>query len=190
MLERIIQHLFSLHDYSYSYCEYYGCCQTAPCRYNKLLQKHHDGQLKFPQGLGRYVALYRADAILQIDALYRYDNSSKHGEYDQLIHPDETWWQSEKYIRSLVALVNRDFGFHRRFISRWVSNSDPTILSMEYYDFVKQPKINTRKILKHLFPDAQFGDAQIDRALEVEQPRIVNQMPQAVFEKVKQSLAQ
>jgi hypothetical protein len=189
MLERIIRHVFSLHDFTYSYCEYYNCCQSTPCRYNKLLQKNHDGRLTFPQGLGRYLALYREDTILQIDAEFRYNNTKKHGEYSHLVKSHEAWWQSEQYINKLVNLLKSHRTKHKNFIKRWIDNDDPSIMSLEYYDFLEYPKTNTRKVLEHLFPGLQFGDAQIDRALDVEQPRIINQMPGAVYAKVQKRLA-
>ena len=73
MTEKLLRDFHTKFDIPYSYCEYYTCCRTIPCKLNSVYQKNHDFGLRFPiKDNEKYLFLYREDKIEQLEAYFRY----------------------------------------------------------------------------------------------------------------------
>ena len=78
MTEKLLRDFHTKFDIPYSYCEYYTCCRTIPCKLNSVYQKNHDFRLMFPiKDNEKYLFLYREDKIEQLEAYYRYTENQK-----------------------------------------------------------------------------------------------------------------
>jgi hypothetical protein len=191
MVERMIRHVFSLHNYDYSYCEFYNCCKSIPCRCGRLLQKNHDFNLDNPLlDNGVYVVLFRHDLIEQADAIHRFHSSHRSGDYHHIIKPDPEWWRSDKYRDQVLARIEKVRGNHAKFIKKWAAGHDTRILAIDYAEILKDPKKSLGNILGHLFSHLSFGEAQIDRAVETENPRPMNMMPASFHQKITNILVE
>jgi hypothetical protein len=189
MMERMIRHVFALHGYEYSYCEYYNCCFSTPCRFNAMLQKNHDWELDFPIDAGLCAVLYRADRIRQIDAWLRYRNSTtKRGKWNHIVDPNPVWWTRERYKRGLLNHLRRGDKNYHDFVAKWVTSRRDNVTAVDYDQVIERPARALRQVLVHLFPGVEFGARQIERAVEVERPRYINRMPDEVYEEIRRRL--
>lgn len=188
MLEKMLARIFTLNGHAYSYCEFYNCCRTTPCKHGYLFQKNHDSNLQFSQSLGNYIILYRSDSIRQLDAIYRYKTSVRYGRYKQIITPNAEWWTSADYIDGVIHMILEKRLHHADFLKKWVGSNANDILAIEYYDFLKKPRSHLHHILNHLTPNFHYTENSLDMMLDEMHLGIRNHMPDDCYSIVEERL--
>ena len=187
VLQAILKYVFENHDLKYSFCEFYGCCRTVPCKDNKIIQKHHDFNNKYkilPET--KYVVLYKDDMILQLETWYRFELKISNTDYK---YPD------------LIAFIKTHTQYYNNFKNKWVHTSNSNILKIEYYDFVKNPVIYINKIMAHTRPStilnqsiinkipdlkfSEYGKTRYKLATVPHKIKVLNVMPTELYKKIK-----
>ena len=187
ILQAVLKYVFDNHGIQYSFCEFYGCCRTVPCKYNKIIQKNHDFEDTYeilPDT--KYVVLYKDDMILQLESWYRFELKISNTDYK---YPD------------LIAFIKKHTQYYNNFKNKWVHTSNSNILKIEYYDFVKNPVICIDKIMAHIrpltvlnksiinkIPDLKFseyGKTRYKLAATPHKIKVLNVMPTELYKKIK-----
>jgi hypothetical protein len=150
LVQRYLEFACNKLEIPYSYCEYYNCCKTIPCKHGKIVQKNHDFQNnKVPIiQKNKYIVLYRSDLISQMEAEYRYNNCPKIvakdlstiSSLEKEIHYDqETKLKIFDYIKN-----------HRNkylnFIDKWILNTHSNLLKINYESIIHDPSILDKTI--------------------------------------------
>lgn len=144
LLESIFRNLSKSIGIGYSYCEFYSCCRSIPCKNGCLLSKNHDfdGYLKIDNSI-KYISIYRGDFILQLESYYRFiiKNNGREYSYDDLL-----------------LFCEQNYPYYKRFVNKWIKNENDNILKIEYYQFVSNPDIYIKRCFNHFFPDIILDD--------------------------------
>lgn len=190
LLQSILKYVFENHHLTYSFCEFYGCCATVPCKQNKIIQKCHDINNSYeilPNT--KYVVLYRDDAIMQLESWYRFKikKSNKDYNYDEMLN-----------------FIKKKLTYYKNFKNKWVNSSNNNILKIEYYYFVNNPVICINKIMTHVRPSTVLSQAILNKIPNLEfdeygktcanlavgshKIKVLNIMPDEIYQKIKLDL--
>jgi hypothetical protein len=143
LLQSILEYLYINHNLPYSFCEYYTCCETIPCKHNKIIQKNHDfGNRYAILSDAKYIVLYRNDIILQLESFYRFNVNKYKQTYSK---------------ESLVQFIKDTRPYYTAFINKWVNNTNPNILKVEYYTFLQNPVSMITTIFKFIHPSVKLN---------------------------------
>ena len=160
LTECILGYLCESHGVKYSYCEYYSCCKSIPCKQESLFQKNHDFGIENGKEIveinneSKYLALFRKDPILQLESYYRFvlskhDNTSYN--YDDLL----------KFVKGKLPYYNN-------FIKKWVNNDDSNILKVEYYEIINNVFDSSQKIFNHFYPEITIDKYKLNKINNIE----------------------
>jgi hypothetical protein len=155
LLQSILEYVFKNHDIEYSFCEYYNCCKSIPCRCGSIICKNHDFQNNYeilPDN--KYIVLYREDKILQLESYYRNNVKRNNKEYD---------------YDDLITFTKQNSLYYDNFKNKWVNNSNNNILKIEYYNLVNNTVECIKQIMFHLLPNVTI------------KPDIINKIPELEF---------
>jgi hypothetical protein len=137
LVEKILKFICKEHDVEFTYCEFYTCCNSLPCKKGKEFSKNHDFYLNLEINNDiKYVCLYREDIILQLEAYYRFSIGQTKIKY--------------KY-KDLLKFIKDESTYYNDFKSKWVNNKNKNILKVEYYEILENPEKISKKIFKHFF---------------------------------------
>lgn len=154
LLQDVIKYVCSQHDLEYKFCDFYDCCQTNPCINGANFMKNHDHDLKLPiDNTRKYVALYRNDIILQLEAYYRYYINKKELKYN---------------LQELKPFILSNKKYYLNFRKKWIDNYKSNVIVIEYYDFVDKPSETIRKVFNFLYPDLKLKDEIINDIKNIE----------------------
>ena len=185
LLQSILNYVFINHNIEYSFCEYYKCCMSVPCKLNKIISKNHDFDNKYSiLSNEKYVVLYRDDMILQLEAFYRY-----------IIKRDKLKYN----YNELIGFIQRKRHYYNNFKSKWIDKSYDNVLKIEYYDLVTNTVECINKIMAHVRPDIMLKSEIIDKIPELKFGEygksghstsigILNKMPDELYQKIKMEL--
>lgn len=139
MVAAILEYIVKGHDLEYSYCEYYTCCKSFPCKKGSVFLKNHD----FPHSTPRvpispenkYLVLYRKDPILQLEAIARYHN--------------------KKTLPDMVSVMKDRRPMYDQFVEKWCRRPDhePNILVFDYYELLASPVEHMKTVFQHFYPN-------------------------------------
>lgn len=148
LLNSIFETLCESHDIDYSYCGYYDCCNSIPCKFEKMVSKNHDFDLNLKINKDiKYISLYREDPIINLEAYYRFGLKHSGKEY--------------KY-EDLILFINQSYKYYNNFINKWVLNKHDNILKVEYYELVNNPVDVSKKCFSHFFPNFEIKQHLFD----------------------------
>jgi len=134
MIASVLEYLVIGHGMEYSYCEFYNCCYTIPCKKGSIFQKNHDFDGNLPiTSENKYLVLYRKDPILQLEAYARYMNMTSLEETCQFMCSKRK--------------------FYDRFVQKWCHHHHPNVLVFDYYELLASPVENMKTIFHHFYPD-------------------------------------
>ena len=69
----LLNYFYLIKDKNFIFCNFYRCCKTTPCKFNKMFQKYHDFKLNLEiKDNEKYLILYRKDMVEQLEAYFRY----------------------------------------------------------------------------------------------------------------------
>lgn len=144
LTESILRKILSAHNIEFSYCEFYTCCKSTPCAKGKIFQKNHDfsGKLEIKCDQ-KYIVLYRADPILQLEAYYRYSCLEAYSKEE------------------LLKFYNNKIKYYTTFKNKWTSTKYENVLPIEYYDLCNNTYDIVIKILNFYYPHIQFDESLI-----------------------------
>jgi hypothetical protein len=156
LVEKIIEFCCREHDIEYSYCEFYSCCTSLPCKKDKFFSKNHDFILDKNSNLiddyrreiiidnnTKFLTLYRKNIILQLESYYRYDLKVHNKEYN--------------YDELLLFIENKK-DYYNNFLNKWINNKNNNVLKVEYYELIENPEKISKEIFTHFFPDIEIKD--------------------------------
>lgn len=133
LISQILKLIYNLHNYEYSYCEYYTCCECVPCKFNAIYCKNHDFSLDYEiKDNEIYTVFYRKNIVLQLEAYYRYRISKTKEEYK---------------LSNLLIFIDNNFDYYVNFYRKWVYDKSPDVYSVSYEDFIKNPYYYVKQIL-------------------------------------------
>jgi hypothetical protein len=154
LVERILSYCCEQHDVEFTYCEFYTCCESLPCKEGKQISKNHDFNLRLEiENNTKYVSLYRKDIIIQLEAYYRY------------------WikYNDEKYeYKNLLSFIKDKTPYYNEFVNKWINNKNKNILKVEYYEILDNPEKISKKIFKHFFPDVKIKNSVFRNLVNIE----------------------
>jgi len=185
LLQSILNYVFMNHDLKYSFCEYYNCCNSVPCKFKKNICKNHDFDNKYnilPND--KYIVLYRNDMILQLESYYRYSIKENKLEY--------------KY-HDLIKFIKGLSKYYYNFKDKWIDKNYDNVLKIEYYDLVTNTVECIKKIMAHIRPGIMLKSEIIDKIPELtfseygkssdaKNIAILNKMPDELYQKIKMEL--
>ena len=137
LTESVLRYYHKELDIPFTYCEFYSCCNTIPCKKGSKFQKNHDfvwDNLKILDE-SKYIVLYREDMISQLEAHYRFDK-------------DKDW-----DFHRAVSFIKNNSQYYQRFVSKWVTPKRDNVLSFKFEDLVKNPNEEYQKMMKFIYPD-------------------------------------
>lgn len=47
LISEVLRLIYKEHNYDFSYCEYYRCCNKVPCQFGSMFMKNHDFLLQY-----------------------------------------------------------------------------------------------------------------------------------------------
>lgn len=157
LVSTILEYMTTAHDMEYSYCEFYSCCRTFPCKKDALFLKNHDLDGKVPiTPENKYLVLYRKDPLLQLEAYARYKNKTS--------------------MEQVVNFIHHHKKSYDRFVMKWCSTTTTSnILVVDYYELLASPIESTRAIFRHFFPSielqSEVWDTMLSRTFLVDNGR-------------------
>ena len=134
LMDRLLKHIYNYYGKEYSYCEYYTCCKTIPCKKESLIQKNHDFDLGLKLKLDeKNLILYRKDKIYQLESYFRYEKF-KMDKFNSNIN-----YKDEKIFNLLIEFIKRKSKYYDDFLNKYIkSNTYKQALVVEYDDFFIQ----------------------------------------------------
>jgi hypothetical protein len=119
LVEKILEFCCKGHEIDFTYCEFYTCCNSLPCKKDKEFSKNHDFDLKLEINNDiKCVCLYREDIILQLESYYRFSIGQTKIKY--------------KY-KDLLKFIKDESTYYNDFKSKWINNKNKNILKVDYY---------------------------------------------------------
>jgi hypothetical protein len=147
LVESILRYLAEKHEVEWSYCNFYKnargcCCNSLPCKEGSFASKNHDFDIKLPiDDNSKYIAIYRKDMIIQLEAYYRYS-----------LH-----YENKKYkYEDLLEFIINNREYYKGFVNKWIKNKNKNILKVEYYDLINNSEKISKKIFKHFYPEVKI----------------------------------
>lgn len=129
--------------------------------------------------------LYREDIILQLEAYYRYEIRVNNKPY---IYSD------------LIEFIQKNKEYYKRFIDKWVNNSNPNVYKVEYFELVKNPNHYFGEIMRFFYPnhegeffnedlfEVEFDIDNGSRKKEKRKIQLRNNLSDEVYQKLKTDL--
>lgn len=186
LLQSILNYIFINNNLEYSFCEYYSCCNSVPCKFKRIICKNHDINLDYKiLPSEKYVVLYRNDMILQLEAYYRHRIKENKLEY--------------KY-HDLIKFIKEKSKYYSNFKDKWIDKNYDNVLKIEYYDLVTNTVDCIKKIMAHIRPDIMLNSEIIDKIPELKFGEygkshvsknsigILNKMSDDLYQKIKVEL--
>ena len=188
MIERMLRDFHLNCNIPYSYCEYYNCCNTVPCKYNYIYQKNHDFNLNLIiNSEQKYIFLYRKDKIEQLEAGYRYVEGTNEGKYDHIskYKPD---YSNQNEYKNLVEFCKEKSYYYDNLVKKYVDDEQKNILPIDYNYFLENPVKIFHKIL--LFFGFRFTKDQVNFFIKNRKEKIskINKINSYLYEKLKNDL--
>lgn len=154
LLQSILKYVFDHHDLTYSFCEYYDCCNSVPCKHNNIICKNHDFNNDYEIITdNKYIILYRDNIILQLESYYRHEVKRMNMEYN---------------YDNMISFINMKLQQYNNFKSKWVNNSNRNILKIEYYNLVNNPIDHIKLIMSHIRPTTILKSDIINKIPDLE----------------------
>ena len=188
LIEKILKFICKEHDVEFTYCEFYTCCNSLPCKKGKEFSKNHDFDLNLEVNNDiKYVCLYREDIILQLEAYYRFSIGQTKIKY--------------KY-KDLLKFIKDKSTYYNDFKSKWVNNKNKNILKVDYYEIIENPEKISKKIFKHFFPDIKIKNNVFKKLVDIElevnntpgvdnfkhKISLINHLDDKIYKKLKKDL--
>jgi hypothetical protein len=188
LVEKILKFICKEHDVKFTYCEFYTCCNSLPCKKGKEFSKNHDFDLNLEVNNDiKYACLYREDIILQLEAYYRFSIGQTKIKY--------------KY-KDLLKFIKDKSTYYNDFKSKWINNKNKNILKVEYYEILENPEKISKKIFKHFFPDIKIKNSVFKKLVDIElevnntpgvgnfkhKISLINQLDDKIYKKLKKDL--
>lgn len=188
LVEKILEFCCKEHEIDFTYCEFYTCCNSLPCKKGKEFSKNHDFDLKLEINNDiKCVCLYREDIILQLEAYYRFSIGQTKIKY--------------KY-KDLLKFIKDESTYYNDFKSKWINNKNKNILKVDYYEIIENPGKISKKIFKHFFPDIKIKNNVFKNLVDIElevintpgvdkfkhKISLINQLDDKIYKKLKKDL--
>ena len=72
LIYRLLNKIYDYYSINYSYCEFYTCCNSIPCKKKAIFQKNHDFKLNLNiKSDDKLIVLYRNNKFEQLEAYFR-----------------------------------------------------------------------------------------------------------------------
>lgn len=153
LIERFLNYYSKQKNIEYSYCEFYSCCMTTPCRRKKIFQKNHDLSLNLPiDPDAKYLILYRSNFLEQMESEYRVFKYDMQG----IQLSKDIQYTNEQKIK-LHAFIRKHYKRYFGFINKWVLNFNTNILKIDYNELILNHSL-LKNILVFFFNDYNTDD--------------------------------
>lgn len=145
LMYRLLKHIYNYYHLSYSYCDFYNCCNHVPCLQKKQFQKNHDFDLKLDIDKNEQLfVLYRANKIIQLEAYFRYYYSKKYPNVN--INYDNA-----TIFNDLIQFIHRRSHYYDQFMKKYIyTNKFNNAFFIEYNDFINNHEKYIKKIIMYL----------------------------------------
>lgn len=169
LTECILGYLCDTHGIKYSYCEYYSCCQSIPCKKESLFQKNHDFGIENGKEIvkinneSKYLVLFRKDPILQLESYYRYILSNSNSNSEKYISEVSSYEYDD-----LLKFVKSKLPYYNKFLEKWINNDKDNILKVEYYELVNNVEDTSQRIFNHFYPEVKIEQSKLDEISNIE----------------------
>lgn len=199
MLEKLLYEIFTELGLEYSYCEYYFCCGTIPCKKKRIFQKiHNEGYLDgLDKENSKMIILYRENMIYQLEALFRYSAAGHYGNFEQEL-VQENNRLSVKYIKNcsinyddpnifseLVKFIKKHKKGHESWKTHYINNNPcRKKVIIDYYEFLKSPLKFIEAILSLYNPELKYNVDTINRIIEKNDIKLKNPLDERIYNKL------
>ncbi len=152
LIYEILKLIYFVHDYDFTYCEYYNCCNSVPCSFKSIYQKNHDFTLDYKIiPTESYVVFYRKNIVYQLEAYYRYEINKNNDQYD---------------LETLLTFINNNFYYYINFYEKWIFEKHDNIMCIDYNSFIGNSYNYVNQILQ--YSNLTFDDEKIKKILQSE----------------------
>jgi hypothetical protein len=159
------------------YCEYYGCCQTRPCKLSiYAYQKNHDFELnEMINDNDKIIFLYRNNLLQQIESHFRFHLYST----KTIINDSCTKINYNDYNRIIAfkQFVQDNKRYYREIYTKYKNKNKHNILEIEYDSFIINFNETFKKIL--IFFDVPIDDNFIEITKQHINPCIIYKISHA-----------
>ena len=154
----------------YSYCEFYNCCQSRPCKKNKnSFQKNHDWELDFQiNDKDKYLFLYRKNKVQQIEANFRLHLKNKNIISTSNLKIDYTDSIMLSHLKTYIVATKK---YYKGIYEKYLNNNQKNILQIEYDTYILNFCDTFKKIL--LFFDIPIDDTIVVKTFHYMKPTLV-----------------
>ena len=157
LLHRLLKHIYKYYHLSYTYCEFYICCNHVPCLQKKQFQKNHDFDLKLDIDKNdKMFVLYRGNKISQLEAYFRYNYSKKYSNVN--INYD-----NPAIFNDLIQFIHNHSHYYDEFMKKYIhTNKYNNVFLIEYNDFIHNHEKYIKKIIMYLKLPIDYENIDID----------------------------
>jgi hypothetical protein len=177
LTEKVLKVICSYFNQPYSYCEFYNCCRTIPCKKKYRFMKNHDFNLNYLiNSKNKYIVLYRTDFIHQLESWFRLK-----------YHSIKTFNYRENFMlyNNLLKFIKSNMNYRKSFINKWVHNqtNNKNCISIDYDEIIKSPQDYLKKLLT--FMELKHDDRDCSNILSlVGDIKYLNRLPFDLYKKI------
>ena len=203
LLEKLLYQIFTELGIEYSYCEYFNCCKSIPCKKGRIFQKiHHVEQLnknalKNIEKQGKMIILYRENTIHQLEAFYRFVDGGKRGNFKStmvkeknrevvIYHKNTSLDYSDPVLfNELVDFIKERKEEHIDWKKHFINNNPcRNKVVIEYYEFVKSPLKFIEDILNLYNPKLKYDVNIINAIIEKNNVQLKNNLDEPTYNRL------
>jgi hypothetical protein len=142
----------------YSYCGFYTCCKSIPCKNNSFFQKNHDFGLDLNVNRDeKIIIMYRNDKFEQLEAYFRFNIISNNitVQYDNL-----------NICKEFVKFYNGKSSYYDNFLKKYNKNNYKNALIIEYDSFILNYKEYIKQLIIYLNLPYKNLDEDVENILD------------------------
>ena len=177
MTQRLLHEFHTKHEIPYSYCNFYNCCRSIPCKFNYVYQKNHDDGLAIRINPSeKYLFLYRKNKIEQLEAYYRFFTKTRSN------------YTNEREYARLFWFCRAKSQYYDRLVAKYRSQKHPNVLCIDYNCFLNDPSGTFHKIIT--FFGLKISLKQVKNYIENRSEKIYkkNCLPPVLVARLKRDL--
>lgn len=139
LMDRLLRKIYGYYSRHYSYCGFYTCCKSIPCKKNSFFQKNHDFGLDLNVNRDeKIIIMYRNDKFEQLEAYFRY-NRSRIANNAKI-----------QYDNEFVKFYNNKSSYYDNFIKKYNQHNFKNAFIVEYNSFILDYNEYIKRLIVYL----------------------------------------
>ena len=127
----IFKNFFKKYNFKFTFCEYYNCCRSIPCKYNYIYQKNHDFKLDIKlDNNQKYIFFYRKNKAEQLEAYYRFSQKHLNKKID---------YNNKSELNDMLKFCKQKSYYYDEMMKKYYYSNNNNILCIDYNDYISNP---------------------------------------------------